>query len=158
MDTLELPAYANEPRIDACPDVHADCSPVTFTDRDRTTGCKASTIYPPGLGCMDGRTIHPRSVQESMGRSSPSAKTVTSVLTVPAHLSPRDTSELSSIWKSKDTRVENMKSIRIVGEVVRLLKMSLKLVSSPLEYCVEVEHDVRRIFTVVAPPPTPVEE
>ena len=115
-------------------------------------------VYPPGLEGTDGRTVHPRSVRESMSWSSPSAESVTSVLTVPAHLSPRNASELSSIWKSKDTRVENMKSVRIVGEVVRLLKMSLKLVSSPLEYCVEVEHDVRRIFTVVAPPPPPMDE
>ena len=53
---------------------------------------------------------------------------------------------------------KNMKSIRIVGEVVRLLRMSQNLVSSPLEYSVEVEHDVRGIFAVVAAPPTPMDE
>ena len=110
-------------------------------------------ICPPGLECMDGRPIHPRGVQESMSWSGPSAKPVPSVLTVPAHLSPWNASELSSIWKSKDTRVENMKSIRIVGEVVRLLRMSLMLVPAPLEDSVEVEHDVRGIFAVVAAPP-----
>ena len=51
-----------------------------------------------------------------------------------------------------------MKSIRIVGEVVRLLGMSLKSVSAPLEDGVEVEHDVRGIFAVVAAPPTPMDE
>ena len=91
---------------------------------------------------MDGRAMHPCSVQESMSWPSPSSDTNTSVLTVPAHLSPWNAIELSSIWKSKDTRVENMKNIRIVGEVVRLLRMSLMLVLTPFEYDVEVEHGV----------------
>ena len=77
-----------------------------------------------------------------MSWSSPSTESITSLLTVPAHLSPQNASELSSIWKSKDTRVENMKSIRIVGEVVRLLRMSLMLVLAPFEYDVEVEHGI----------------
>ena len=51
-----------------------------------------------------------------------------------------------------------MKSVRIVGEVVRLLGMSLKSVSAPLKDGVEVEHDVRGIFAVVAAPPTPMDE
>ena len=113
--------------------------------------------YPPGPEYMGGRTIHPISVRESMSWSSPSAESITSLLTVPAHLSPQNASELSSIWKSKDTRVENMKSIRIVGEVVRLSKMSLHSVSAPLEYGVEVEHDVRGVFAVMAAPPPPMD-
>ena len=71
--------------------------------------CKTSAIYPPGLGYMVGRTIRPYSIQESMSKSSPSAKSNASVLTALAHLSPWNTSELSSIWKLHDTRVENMK-------------------------------------------------
>ena len=51
-----------------------------------------------------------------------------------------------------------MKSIRIVGEMVRLLRMSLNLVSTPIEDGVEVEHDVRGIFAVVGAPPTPMDE
>ena len=105
-------------------------------------GCESSMVYPPGLESTDGRTVHPRSVRESMSWSSPSAESVPSVLTVPAHLSPRNASELSSVWKSKDARVENMKSIRIVGEVVRLLWMSLMLDLTPFEYDVEVEHGI----------------
>ena len=112
---------------------------------------------PPSPEYMGGRTIHPISVRESMSWSSPSAESITSLLTVPAHLSPQNASELSSIWKSKDTRVENMKSIRIVGEVVRLSKMSLRSVSAPLEDGVEVEHDVRGVFAVVAAPPPPMD-
>lgn len=92
-----------------------------------------------------------------MSWSSPSAESITSLLTVPAHLSPQNASELSSIWKSKDTRVENMKSIRIVGEVVRLSKRSLHSVSAPIEDGVEVEHDVRRVFAIVTAPPPPMD-
>ena len=147
---------AYKPRTVAYPDVRADRSPFTFPDRDHSTGCESSMVYPPGLENTDGRTVHPRSVRESMSSSSPSAKSVPSVLTVPAHLSPQNASELSSIWKSKDTRVENMKSFRIVGGVVRLSRTSLYSVSAPFEYSIEVEHDVRAVFAVVAPPPPPM--
>ena len=147
---------AYKPRTVAYPDVRADRSPFTFPDRDHSTGCESSMVYPPGLENTDGRTVHPRSVRESMSSSSPSAKSVHSVLTVPAHLSPQNASELSSIWKSKDTRVENMKSFRIVGGVVRLSRTSLYSVSAPFEYSIEVEHDVRAVFAVVAPPPPPM--
>jgi len=122
--------------------------------RVHTTGCEASMNYPPGAEYMGGRTIHPISVRESMSWSSPSTESITSLLTAPAHLSPQNASELSSIWKSKDTRVENMKSIRIVGEVVRLSKRSLYSVSAPIEDGVEVEHGVRKILAVVVAPPT----
>ena len=118
--------------------------------------CKTSAIYPPGLGYMVGRTICPYSIQESMSKSSASAKSNASVLTALAHLSPWNTSELSSIWKLHDTRVENMKSIRIVGEVVRLSRTSLYSVSAPCEHSIEVEHDVRAVFAVVAAPPPPM--
>ena len=89
-----------------------------------------------------------------MSWSSPSTESITSLLTVPAHLSPQNASELSNIWKSKDARVENTKSIRIVGEVVRLSKRSLYSVSAPIEDGVEVEHGVRKILAVVVAPPT----
>ena len=145
-----------KPRTVAYPDVRADRSPITFPDRDHATGCEASMVCPPGLECADGRTVHPRSVRESMSWSSPSAESITSLLTVPAHLSPQNASELSSIWKSKDTRVENMKSIRIVGEVVRLSRTSLYSVSAPSEHSIQVEHDVRAVFAVVAAPPPPM--
>ena len=112
-------------------------------------------VYPPGLESTDGRIVHPRSVQESMSWSSPSAESVP-LLTVPTHLSPQNASELPSIWKSKDTRVENMKSFRIVGEVVRLSRTSLYSVSAPFEYSIEVEHDVRAVFAIVASPPPPM--
>ena len=114
-------------------------------------------IYPPGLESTEGQSVHPRGVRESISSSSPSAKSVATVLTVPAHLSPRNANELSSIWKSKDTRVENMKSIRIVGEVVRLSRTSMYSVSAPFEYGVEVEHDVRGVLAVVAAPPPPMD-
>ena len=51
-----------------------------------------------------------------------------------------------------------MKSIRIVGEVVQLSRMSLMSVSAPLKDGVEVEQDVRGIFAVVVAPPTPMDE
>ena len=122
--------------------------------RVHTTGCEASMNYPPGAEYMGGLTTHPVSVRESMSWSSPSTESITSLLTAPAHLSPQNASELSNIWKSKDARVENMKSIRIVGEVVRLSKRSLYSVSAPIEDGVEVEHGVRKILAVVVAPPT----
>ena len=146
---------ACKPRTVAYPDVCADHSPFTFPDRDHSTGCESSMIYPPGLESTDGRTVHPRSVRESMSWSSPSAESV-ALLTVPAHLSPQNASELSSIWKSKDARVENMKSIRIVGEVVRLSRTSLYSVSAPFKHSIEVEHDVPAVFAVVGAPPPPM--
>ena len=113
-------------------------------------------VYPPGLESTDGRIVHPKSVRESMSWSSPSTESITPLLTAPAHLSPQNASELSSVWKSKDARVENMKSIRIVGEVVRLSRTSLYSVSTPFEHSIEVEHDVRAVFAVVGAPPPPM--
>ena len=57
---------AYKPRTVAYPDVRADRSPFTFPDRDHSTGCESSMVYPPGLENTDGRTVHPRSVRESM--------------------------------------------------------------------------------------------
>ncbi len=57
---------AYKPRTVAYPDVRAGRSPFTFPDRDHSTGCESSMVYPPGLENTDGRTVHSRSVRESM--------------------------------------------------------------------------------------------
>ena len=106
MDTLEL-RYASD--LDESLDVCIGCSPFTFTDRSRTMVCKTSSTYPPGLECVVGHAMQSYGIRENMSKSSPSAVSTVPVLTALAHLAPRNTSELSSIWKSHDTRIENMK-------------------------------------------------
>ena len=106
MDTLEL-RYASD--LDESLDVCIGCSPFTFTDRSRTMVCKTSSTYPPGLECVVGHAMQSYGIRENMSKSSPSAMSTVPVLTALAHLAPRNTITLSSIWMSHDTRMENMK-------------------------------------------------